>query len=137
MACEQLSVRYPEIKRIKSRFAIIAYGTLGSRDMNYSSDLDLVFLYTAQSSEEALVTRLTQKIVHMLTTRTQAGILFTVDTRLRPSGAAGLLVSHLDAFIEYQNNQAWTWEHQALLKARVICGTAAIKEHFLFLKKGY
>lgn len=134
MAREQLSVRYPEIGRIKSCFAIIAYGKLGSREMNYSSDLDLVFLYTAQSSEEALVTRLTQKIVHMLTTRTQAGILFTVDTRLRPSGAAGLLVSHLDAFIEYQKNQAWTWEHQALLKARVICGTPAIKKQFLFLK---
>jgi glutamate-ammonia-ligase adenylyltransferase len=135
LASDQLSERYSEIKEIKSRFAIIAYGKLGSREMNYSSDLDLVFLYSANSSEEALVTRLTQKIVHMLTTRSQVGVLFTVDTRLRPSGSAGLLVSHLDAFIEYQKKQAWTWEHQALLKARVIVGIPRIKQHFLGLKK--
>ncbi len=134
LASEQLEERYPGIKVIKSRFAIIAYGKLGSREMNYSSDLDLVFLYTAQASEEALVTRLTQKIVHMLTTRSQAGILFPVDTRLRPSGSAGLLVSHLDSFIEYQKNQAWIWEHQALLKARVISGNAALKREFSLLK---
>lgn len=135
MACEQLALRYPEIEFIKSRFAIVAYGKLGSREMNYASDLDLVFLYTANPSEEALVTRLTQKIVHMLTTRSQVGVLFTVDTRLRPSGAAGLLVSHLDSFIDYQKNQAWTWEHQALLKARVISGSITIKSYFLTLKK--
>ncbi len=135
LASTQLEEKYPGIKLIKSRFAIIAYGKLGSREMNYSSDLDLVFLYTAAPSEEVLVTRLTQKIVHMLTTRSQAGILFTVDTRLRPSGAAGLLVSHLHAFVEYQKNQAWTWEHQALLKARVLYGDTYLKRAFSLLKK--
>lgn len=135
MACQQLAMRYPEIERIKSRFAIVAYGKLGSREMNYRSDLDLVFLYSASSAEESLVTRLTQKIVHMLTTRSHLGVLFSVDTRLRPSGSAGLLVSHLDAFMEYQTKHAWTWEHQALLKARVLVGSAAIKQYFLNLKK--
>lgn len=135
IASKQLSLRYPEMEQIKSRFAIIAYGTLGSREMNYTSDLDLVFLHTAQTSEEALVTRLTQKILHMLTTRSQAGVLYSVDTRLRPSGAAGLLVSHVDAFIEYQKTQAWTWEHQALLKARIIFGNSKIKHSLLQLKK--
>ena len=135
IASEQLSLRTPEMAAIKSCFAIIAYGTLGSREMNYTSDLDLVFLYNARPSEEALVTRLTQKIVHMLTTRSQAGILYSVDTRLRPSGSAGLLVSPVDAFIEYQRNQAWTWEHQALLKARVIIGNSKIKHSLLQLKK--
>lgn len=101
--------------------------------MNYASDLDLVFLYTAQPSEEALVTRLTQKILHMLTTRSQSGVLYNVDTRLRPSGSAGLLVSHVDAFVEYQK-QAWTWEHQALLKARILSGNAKIRHHFIQLK---
>lgn len=135
LACGQLEERYPVIKFIKSRFAIIAYGKLGSREMNYSSDLDLVFLYTAEPSEEALVTRLTQKIVHMLTTRSQTGVLFAVDTRLRPSGSSGLLVSHVQAFIEYQKKQAWIWEHQALLKARVLYGDAVLKKKFLHLKK--
>lgn len=135
IACQQLYVRNPEIAKIKSSFAIVAYGKLGSREMNYSSDLDLVFLHTAKPSEEALVTRLTQKILHMLTTRTQAGVLYSVDTRLRPSGAAGLLVSHVDAFVDYQQNQAWTWEHQALLRARVIVGNSRIKHDFQNMKK--
>ncbi len=135
IAGEQLSLRYPEMKEIQSSFAIIAYGKLGSREMNYASDLDLVFLHTVRPVDEALVTRLTQKILHMLTTRLQSGILYSVDTRLRPSGAAGLLVSHIDAFIEYQKNQAWTWEHQALLKARILTGNPRMKHDFLQLKK--
>ncbi len=135
IASEQLSFRHLEMTDVTSRFAIIAYGTFGSREMNYSSDLDLVFLYDAEPAQEALVTRLTQKILHMLTTRSQAGILYSVDTRLRPSGAAGLLVSHVDAFIEYQKNHAWIWEHQALLKARIIIGSPRIKQAFLSLKK--
>lgn len=135
LAYDELSLRYPEIQQIKQRFAIIAYGKLGSREMSYTSDLDLVFLYSADPSEEPLVTRLTQKIVHMLTTRLQTGVLFYVDTRLRPSGSAGLLVSHLDSFVQYQKNQAWTWEHQALIKARVLSGSAQIKRQFLELKE--
>jgi len=135
ISCQHLSLRHPEIDQVKSRFAIIAYGKLGSREMNYSSDLDLVFLHTTHPAEEALVTRLTQKILHMLTTRSQAGVLYCVDTRLRPSGSAGLLVSHVDAFVEYQLTQAWTWEHQALLKARLLSGNPKIKHSFLQLKK--
>ena len=129
-ACQQLSVRYPEIMQIKSRFAIIAYGKLGSREMNYDSDLDLVFLHAANPDEEHLVTRLTQKMLHMLTTRSQSGVLYSVDTRLRPSGAAGLLVSHIDAFIDYQRTQAWTWEHQALLRARIVFSNSKIRLKF-------
>ncbi|KTD46475.1 bifunctional [glutamate--ammonia ligase]-adenylyl-L-tyrosine phosphorylase/[glutamate--ammonia-ligase] adenylyltransferase [Legionella quateirensis] len=135
IACQQLSLRNPEMSQIKSSFAIIAYGKLGSREMNYSSDLDLVFLHTAKPAEEALITRLTQKILHMLTTRTQSGVLYSVDTRLRPSGSAGLLVSPIDAFVEYQKTQAWTWEHQALLRARIVSGNRKIKRDFMQLKK--
>lgn len=135
IACQQLVERYPQITQIKSRFAIIAYGKLGSREMNYNSDLDLVFIYTASSGEESLVTRLTQKILHMLTMRTATDILYLVDTRLRPSGSAGLLVSHMDAFVDYQYNQAWTWEHQALLRARVISGNQRVRFVFRQLKK--
>lgn len=134
-ACQELSFRFPEISGVEKGFAVIAYGKLGSREMNYSSDLDLVFLHTMSQADEGLVTRLTKKILHRLTARSQAGILYTVDTRLRPSGSAGLLVSHLDAFIDYQQNQAWTWEHQALLKARIIKGPSSIKRQFMHLKK--
>ena len=129
-ACQQLSIKYPEIMQIKSRFAIISYGKLGSREMNYDSDIDLVFLHAAKPDDERLVTRLTQKILHMLTTRSQAGVLYPVDTRLRPSGAAGLLVSHIDAFADYQRTQAWTWEHQALMRARILCSNTPIRSTF-------
>lgn len=131
----QLSERYPEVNKIKEKFAIIAYGKLGSRELSYASDLDLVFLHSATSDEESLVTRLTQKILNIMTIRSQAGVLYTVDTRLRPSGLAGLLVSQVDAFIDYQQNQAWTWEHQALLKARIISNSKLIKQKFIKLKK--
>ena len=134
-ACEQLRVRYPEMMRIKSCFGIIVYGTLGSREMNYDSDLDLVFLYEASPLEERLVTRLIQKMLYMLTMRAQTGVLYAVDTRLRPSGSAGLLVSHLDAFMAYQRTQAWTWEHQALLRARVVFGNRTMRRSFLQLKQ--
>ena len=134
-ACQQLSFRYPEITQVKAHFAIIAYGKLGSREMNYDSDVDLVFLHAVKPADEALVTRLTQKILHMLTMRTQAGILYAVDTRLRPSGSAGLLVSHLDAFIDYQQKNAWTWEHQAILRARVLFANRGMQKAFYQLKK--
>lgn len=135
LATMQLRFRYPELEEIKSLFAIIAYGKLGSREMGYLSDLDLVFLHRLPASKEALVTRLTQKIVHMLTTRTQSGLLYSVDTRLRPSGAAGLLVSSMDAFSAYQREQAWIWEHQALIKARVLVGGRKTQQQFVELKR--
>jgi [glutamine synthetase] adenylyltransferase / [glutamine synthetase]-adenylyl-L-tyrosine phosphorylase len=135
IAVAQLTNRYPEMYEVQSRFAIIAYGKLGSREMNYVSDIDLVFLHTVKPSQELLVTRLTQKILTMLTTRSQSGILYSVDTRLRPSGSSGLLVSQMDAFIEYQKNEAWTWEHQALLKARMISGSLTIKKQLMNMKQ--
>ena len=135
-ACQLLSLRYPEFKQLKSRFAIIAYGKLGSREMNYDSDIDLVFLHNATTpAEEASIIRLTQKILHMLTNRSQTGVLYNVDTRLRPSGTAGLLVSHIDAFVDYQKTRAWTWEHQALLRARTLFANAMIKTTFNQLKQ--
>lgn len=135
LASDQLIKRDSSIKSIQNRFGIIAYGKLGSRELNFSSDLDLVFLHTMRSDEEIITTRLTQKILHMLTTRTRSGILYAVDTRLRPSGSAGLLVSHVSAFVDYQKNQAWTWEHQALTKARILVGNTSLKKTFLQLKE--
>lgn len=134
LAYEQLQSRYPEVNQLKSHFAIIAYGKLASREMNYHSDLDLVFLHNVSEEQSSLITRLTQKIIHMLTMRTRSGILYTVDTRLRPSGSSGLLVSSLSAFVNYQQQSAWTWEHQALIRARVLLGSNSIRQTFNTMK---
>jgi len=120
-------------------FAIIAYGKLGGHELGYGSDLDLVFLYEATKGvtdgdkpiENAVFyMRLAQKIIHLLSIRTRSGVLYEVDMRLRPSGNSGMLVSHIDAFVDYQNNSAWTWEHQALIRARCVLGSVSLREQF-------
>ncbi len=126
-------------------FAVVAYGKLGGTEMGYSSDLDLVFLHTGKvgrmtSGPKPLdstmfYTRLGQRMIHILTVHTQAGILYEVDMRLRPSGASGVLVSSLEAFFQYQMDQAWTWEHQALVRARTIAGDIRVCKKFDELRK--
>ncbi len=129
-----------------AQFAIIAYGKLGGIELNYGSDLDLVFLHDSAGSRQitagprqidnaAFFAKLVQRIIHFLTTRTGAGDLYEVDTRLRPSGRAGLLVSAVEAFAEYQHRQAWTWEHQALARARVVAGPTALAERFQIIRR--
>lgn len=113
-------------------FLIVGYGKLGGIELGYGSDLDLVFIHDSDSRGETdgvrpidasvFFTRLGQRIIHLLTAVTPAGTLYEVDMRLRPSGNAGLLVTTLDAFGEYQRREAWTWEHQALVRARVVAG---------------
>jgi glutamate-ammonia-ligase adenylyltransferase len=121
-------------------FAIIAYGKLGGLELGYGSDLDLVFLHSGtqektQGSQQAIdsaqfFNRLGQRVIHILTSHTRAGRLYEIDMRLRPSGASGVLVSHAEGFRDYQQNQAWTWEHQALIKARAILGDPLLTDHF-------
>jgi glutamate-ammonia-ligase adenylyltransferase len=113
------------------RFAVIAYGKLGGKELGYASDLDIIFLY-ADEDERApeLYARLAQRINNWLTTRTSAGVLFDTDLRLRPSGAAGLMVSSIDAFARYQEKDAWVWEHQALTRARYCSGDATVGAAF-------
>jgi len=113
-------------------FAIIGYGKLGGIELGYTSDLDLVFVHQADPQlatdgdkpidNAVFYTRLGQRIVHILSTQTPSGQLYEVDMRLRPSGNSGLLVSTLQAFEKYQQNDAWTWEHQALARARGVAG---------------
>ena len=113
-------------------FAIVGYGKLGGIELGYTSDLDLVFIHGGDPEQSTdgeksidnavFFTRLGQRIVHILNTQTPAGQLYEVDMRLRPSGNSGLLVSTLTAFEKYQLNDAWTWEHQALARARGIAG---------------
>ena len=113
------------------RFAVIAYGKLGGKELGYASDLDLVFLYDDDHELAAEnYARLAQKLLTFLETRTTAGRLFEADTRLRPDGESGLLVSSLSAFRNYQEKRAWVWEHQALTRARHCAGDAAIGAAF-------
>ena len=118
------------------RFAIVGYGKLGGKELGYASDLDLVFLYEADPDNPAdegaqeRYARLGQRINTWLTSATAAGRLYETDLRLRPDGAAGLMVSSLAAFERYQREQAWTWEHQALTRARFVAGDAGIGTAF-------
>lgn len=117
------------------RFAIIAYGKLGGKELGYASDLDLVFLYEdAHPDAGEIYAKLTRRMVNWLTTLTAAGQLYEIDLRLRPNGASGFLVSSVEAFAQYQHESAWVWEHQALTRARFIAGDAAIGATFEALR---
>jgi glutamate-ammonia-ligase adenylyltransferase len=122
-------------------FCVIAYGKAGSIELNYGSDLDIIFLHDSQGIEQmtdgnrpldnsVFFSRVARRMIHLLSTNTPAGILYEVDPRLRPSGNSGLLVSSFDAFITYQYHSAWTWEHQALVRARAIAGDSECMKRF-------
>jgi len=113
------------------RFAIVAYGKLGGKELGYASDLDIIFLYEdADARAPELYSRLAQRINTWLTSATPSGVLFETDLRLRPNGASGLMVSSVDAFREYQEKDAWVWEHQALTRARYCAGDAEVGAAF-------
>lgn len=127
-------------------FAIVAYGKLGGHELGYGSDLDLVFVHDSRGENQMtrgprlldnpeFFARLAQRIIHLLTTVTPAGKAYDIDARLRPSGSAGLLVSSLDAFAEYQHDHAWTWEHQALVRARALAGDPATMQGFSAIRE--
>jgi glutamate-ammonia-ligase adenylyltransferase len=113
------------------RFAIIAYGKLGGRELGYASDLDLIFLFDDDDPEaQENYSRLAQRINTMLSSYTSSGRMYETDLRLRPNGESGLLVSSIKAFAEYQKDHAWIWEHQALTRARYSAGNSQISERF-------
>lgn len=112
-------------------FAVIGYGKLGGKELGYASDLDIIFLYDdADERAPEVYARLAQRMNHWLTAHTSSGVLFDTDLRLRPSGAAGLMVSSVEAFERYQEKDAWVWEHQALTRARYCAGDAKVGEKF-------
>jgi glutamate-ammonia-ligase adenylyltransferase len=112
-------------------FAVVAYGKLGGKELGYASDLDLIFIHDDPDERAGEVyARLAQRLVTFLDTQTTAGRLFEIDTRLRPDGVSGLLVTSLDAFRDYQEKRAWVWEHQALTRARFCAGSARIGAAF-------
>ncbi|NLC24002.1 MAG: bifunctional [glutamate--ammonia ligase]-adenylyl-L-tyrosine phosphorylase/[glutamate--ammonia-ligase] adenylyltransferase [Oxalobacter sp.] len=113
------------------RFAVIAYGKLGGKELGYASDLDLIFLYEDDHADAPMLyARLAQRFITWMTSPTSAGRLFDVDIALRPDGASGLMVSSLASFEKYQKASAWTWEHQALTRARFCAGDESIGERF-------
>lgn len=130
----------PPDERETAGFAIIGYGKLGGLELGYGSDLDIVFLHdTGQHActsgprvidNSEFFARLAQRIILLIGAFTPAGRLYEVDTRLRPSGASGLLVSGLEAFLKYQMDSAWTWEHQALVRARFVAGASEVGLQF-------
>tara|TARA_R110000868_G_scaffold380784_1_gene646837 strand:+ start:8731 stop:11622 length:2892 start_codon:yes stop_codon:yes gene_type:complete len=132
---------YPNPDNNSIDFMILGYGKLGGIELGYGSDLDLVFLH-ADVDEDQLSSgvepinqplfymRLGQQIANLLTAPSEYGRLYEVDLRLRPSGASGLLVSSMTAYQEYQQHQAWLWEHQALVRARYIAGSEMLAKHF-------
>lgn len=121
-------------------FGVVAYGKFGGMELSYRSDLDLVFLHDSTGDAETGVgapldnnvffARLVRRLVHFLSTQTTTGAMYQVDTRLRPSGQSGLLVTSVEAFERYQEENAWTWEHQALLRSRPVAGSAVIAREF-------
>jgi glutamate-ammonia-ligase adenylyltransferase len=134
-------------RHYEAGLAIIAYGKLGGREMGYGSDLDIVFLHDSCGDEQCtsgpevvdnntFFTRAGQRVIHMLNTYTAAGVLYEVDMRLRPNGNAGLLVSSMEAFAEYQRRSAWTWENQALIRARMVGGSMEIARQFERIRSG-
>jgi glutamate-ammonia-ligase adenylyltransferase len=117
--------------RDEPRFAVVGYGKLGGKELGYASDLDIIFLYDDDHPEaQESYARLAQRMNTWLTSFTPAGVLYETDLRLRPDGASGLLVSHFHAFSEYQRSKAWTFEHQALTRARFVAGDAEIGARF-------
>ena len=112
-------------------FAVIGYGKLGGKELGYASDLDLVYLFDDPASEAGSVyAKLGTRLNTWLSSRTPAGILFETDLRLRPNGDSGLVVSSIEAFRQYQLENAWVWEHQALTRARFVAGDPAIGTAF-------
>ena len=137
LAERELAAQHGRLPGAGSGFAVLGYGSLGGEELGFASDLDLVFVYDgkrAQSMSDGprsiegsrWYQRLAQRVMNWLTVQTRAGRLYEVDTRLRPDGSKGLLVGSLDAFVAYQHSRAWTWEHQALLRARPVAGDAAL-----------
>lgn len=142
-AWQQISARHgvpPNLAPDSMGFAVIGYGKLGGIELGYGSDLDLVFLHNNSSNDVTngdrpievghFYLKLAQRVLHLFSTRTTSGELYEVDMRLRPSGASGLLVSEIERFGEYQREEAWTWEHQALVRSRFVFGDNVLAVRF-------
>ncbi len=125
----------------EAEVGVVAYGKLGGIELGYGSDLDLVFLHNSRGQKQytdgeksvdngLFYARLAQKVVSFMSTQTPAGVLYEIDLRLRPNGQSGVLVTQIDAYQRYQLDEAWTWEHQAIVRARMILGSDSLSAQF-------
>jgi glutamate-ammonia-ligase adenylyltransferase len=126
--------------RADPQFAIIAYGKLGGKELGYGSDLDIVFVYQDEDERAGEVyASLVRKLINWLTVKTGEGDLYEIDTALRPNGNSGLLITSFDAYADYQqqrgSNTAWTWEHQAMTRARFVLGDETLRQRFDAIRK--
>ena len=133
--CWKLWARYRKRHQDQPALGIIGYGKFGGKELGYGSDLDLVFVFDDDSpGAPDIYAGFARKLIGWFTTRTGEGDLFEIDTALRPNGNSGLLVTRFDAFASYQqqrgSNTAWTWEHQAMTRARYVCGLPALAPRF-------
>ncbi|MDE3272229.1 bifunctional [glutamate--ammonia ligase]-adenylyl-L-tyrosine phosphorylase/[glutamate--ammonia-ligase] adenylyltransferase [Pseudoalteromonas sp. G4] len=148
LAWQQMVARFgypPAANDDEKGFAVIAYGKAGGIELGYDSDLDLVFVHNSdgigqtngdkQIDARQFYLKLAQRLLHLFNTRTASGILYELDTRLRPEGASGLLAINIETYREYQLKQAWTWEHQALVRARMTYGQTQLQERFKSIRK--
>jgi glutamate-ammonia-ligase adenylyltransferase len=148
MAWQQLTDRHgvpPGRDQSNTGFAVIAYGKLGGLELGYGSDLDLVFVCddipdvqtdgARPLDAQQFYLRLAQRVLHLFTTRTMTGVLYEVDMRLRPSGNSGLLVIQLSTYADYLEQEAWTWELQALVRARMVFGHPSLRDRFLAVRE--
>jgi glutamate-ammonia-ligase adenylyltransferase len=138
--------RPPGLTPDETGFAVVGYGKLGGIELGFGSDLDMVFLHGCADrnaftdgdkpvSVDVFYARMAQRIIHIMTTRTPSGILYDVDMRLRPNGNSGMMVSSLETFETYQHQSAWTWEHQALVRARVVAGDKRVNDRFEAIRR--
>ncbi len=126
-----LALKSIKAEHLKEKLAVIAYGKLGGRELGFASDLDLIFLTDKLNHEhQPTLVKVIKRFVSWISARTPAGSLFKVDTRLRPNGSSGLLVTSINSFFEYQMSKAWIWEHQALTRARFCGGNKLIGQQF-------
>jgi glutamate-ammonia-ligase adenylyltransferase len=136
----------PDSNNAAKGFAVLGFGKLGGIELGYGSDLDMVFLYDCQDGNaltdggkpiscSQFYGRLGLKVRHILDTKLLSGVLYEVDMRLRPSGDSGLLVTHIYAYEDYLKNQAWTWEHQALVRGRFIAGDLRLKAEYEAIRR--
>ena len=153
IAWQQVSSRFgipkSTIDNDSKGFAVIAYGKMGGSELSYGSDLDLVFVHHSPEGDETtglangekvvaasqFYMKLAQRMMHIFNTRMNSGMLYELDMRLRPSGNSGVLVIHINTFAQYQQQDAWTWEHQALVRARMVYGNKIIENEFTQIRQ--
>lgn len=135
LAWEMTAAQQGEPQGGERPFVIVGYGKLGGLELGPDSDLDLVFVHALDAGQSGFLHRLVRRLMTLLTAHTHSGAMYEIDMRLRPDGRSGLMVSSLASFEQYQLQEAWVWEQQALVRARPVAGDAELAERFVALRR--